>query len=150
MDEPQKPQKLNLRTVAFADQEARVVRAKAEAEARADAEKKRATFMHKVKVAEVLTGQLPRDGMAPVFFAAARRIATDILLGNIPIRNGTDAGAAVNALMAAGRAEEGGASSEPDITKPPADRKQAEARMREIRTLARKRAEAEAEQAAGE
>lgn len=142
-------EKLNLRTVPFADQERRVIRAKAEQEAREAAEKKRAEFEMKVAVTDHLTARLPREGMAPVFFAAARRIAMELLLGNIPIRTGAEAGQAINALMAAGRMEAGGVVDD-DITRPPQDRAEAERRLAKIHDEVAKRRAEVAGQASGE
>lgn len=139
--------RLNIRTAPFDDQARRVVRAEAEEEARKAAERKRAEFEMKVAVTEHLTGRLPREGMAPVFFAAARRIAMDLLLGNTPIRNGSDASAAISALMSAGRMETGMAGAE-DLTKPPVDRAEAEKRLKDMQDEVARRRERNAEAAA--
>jgi hypothetical protein len=144
-------EKLNIRTVGFDEQERRAARAKAERDAREMAERKRAEFAMKVAVTEKLTEKLPRDGMAPVFFAAARRIAMEILLGNIPIRNGSDAGAAIKALTDAGRVEAGSIPDAPDLATPPATREEAEARLKLIHDeVAKRRAEVQQQQASGE
>ena len=143
-------ERLKLRDLEFNEQERRAARAKAERDAREMAEKKRAEFAMKVAVAEKLTEKLPREGLAPVFFAAARRIAMEILLGNIPIRNGSDAGAAIKALTDAGRIEAGSIPDIPDLTTPPATREEAEARLRLIHDeVAKRRAEVQ-QQASGE
>lgn len=145
---PDEPKKLTLRTVQWDDQVKRATRAEAEREAHAKGEKKRAEFEMKVRVTEALTGRLPREGMAPVFFAAARRIAMDLLLGNIQVRNGTEAGAAINALMAAGRLESGAAEDPAvgDLTKPPATPKEAQARLQLLHAeVAKRRGEASGE-----
>lgn len=150
MAEPKEPRKLTVRTAAFEDQEARASRAKAEREARDEAERKRAQFEMKVRVTEHLTGRLPRDGLAPVFFAAARRVAMEVLLGNIPIRNGSDAGAAINALMAAGRIEAaGGAADDDAVRNPPATPEEARKRLAILQDTAAKR-RAELGEASGE
>lgn len=148
---PERPRKLNLRTIEFEEQQRRAARAKAERDAREAAEKKRAEFTMKVAVAEKLTDKLPRDGMAPVFFAAARRVAMEVLLGNIPIRNGAEAGAAIKALVDAGRLETGGSTvpADDDITKPPVNREEAERRLKLIQDEVAKR-RAEVNQASGE
>lgn len=124
------PRRLTLRTVPFQDQEARVIRAQAEREARERAEKSRAEFTMKVKVTEALTDTLPRDGMADVFFAAARRIGMELLLGNVPIRNASEAASAINALVSAGRLEKGESTS--NIGVEPKNREEAEARLKSL------------------
>ena len=125
-------ERLTLRSVAFEDQERRVIRTQAEAEARRNAEQKRAEFEMKVAVTGHLTGKLPREGMADVFFAGARRIAMDLLLGNIAVRNGTEAANAIHALVTAGRQEIGLATGPGDLATPPATREEAEARIRSL------------------
>lgn len=134
----QPTERLSLRTVAFQDQEQRVIRTQAEAEARKNAEQKRAEFEMKVTVTGHLTGRLPREGMAEVFFAGARRIAMDLLLGNIPIRNGTEAANAITALVSAGRQEVGLGAGRED-TSEPLSREDAERRIRELTEQAAKR-----------
>lgn len=150
-DIPEVPrERLKLRDLAFNEQERRAARAKAERDARETAEKKRADFAMKVAVAEKLTERLPREGMAPVFFAAARRVAMEVLLGNIPIRNGSDAGAAIKALIDAGRVEAGSVPEAPDMTSVPATREEAEQRLKLIHDeVAKRRAEVQ-QQASGE
>lgn len=146
--EAKPPEKLTLRTVQWDDQEKRAMRAEAQRQAHREGEKKRADLEMKVRVTEALTGRLPRDGMAPVFFAAARRIAMDLLLGNIQVRNGTEAGAAINALISAGRLE-AGAAEDPgvgDITKTPASPQEAQARLQLLHAeVAKRRGEASGE-----
>lgn len=135
-------EKISLRTIQMEEQERRAARAKAERDAREQAEKKRAEFAMKVAVTEKLTDKLPREGMAPVFFAAARRIGMEILLGNIPIRNGAEAGAAIKALVDAGRLETGAVPDAPDLSVPPASREEAEKRLKLITDeVAKRRAE---------
>lgn len=143
--------KMNLRTTDFEDQQRLVDRRNAEREARQVAEKKRAEFEAKVLVTGKLTDSLPRDGMAPVFFAAARRVAMEVLLGNVPIRNGSDAGAAIKALVDAGRLEAGQATSvTEDITQPPVSREEAEKRLRLLKAAVAEREAGLANPAAGE
>lgn len=143
--------KLNLRTTDFADQQRLVDRRNAEREAQQMAEKKRAEFEAKVKVTAKLTDHLPREGMAPVFFAAARRVAMEVLLGNVPIRNGSDAGAAIKALVDAGRIEAGQATTvTEDITVPPASREEAEKRLKLLKASIVERQAEMANPASGE
>lgn len=142
----QPTERLSLRTVAFQDQEQRVIRTQAEAEARKNAELKRAEFEMKVAVTGHLTGKLPREGMAEVFFAGARRIAMDLLLGNVPIRNGTEAANAIQALVTAGRQEVGQSTGPGDLATPPATREEAEERIRALTAqVAQRRADASGE-----
>ena len=138
-DEPESP-RLTLRTVPFQDQEARVIRAQAEREARERAEKSRAEFALKVRITEALTTELPRDGMADVFFAAARRIGMELLLGNVPVRNASEAASAINALITAGRLEKGEVTM--NIASEPKNREEAEARLKALQDeVAQRRAQ---------
>jgi hypothetical protein len=84
-----------------------VARAEAQLEKRREAEAAKAAHDRQMQLAELLTAELPREGMSELCFAAARKIAVDVLTGHVQIRNGTDAAAAMRALMETGRLEGG-------------------------------------------
>lgn len=97
--------------MTFTDESRAVTRADAEESKRKEAEEARAKFEHGERLAGILTGKLTRDGIADKAFAAANRVITDVLLGNVPMRNGADAAATIRALMEVGRLEKGEATS---------------------------------------
>lgn len=94
----------------FEEQAKAVTRVDAEESKRKEAEEARAKFEHGEQLAGILTRKLPREGIADKAFAAANRLVTDVLLGNVPMRNGADAAATIRALMEVGRLEKGEAT----------------------------------------
>lgn len=91
----------------FEAEDQAVIAAEEQRKAREDAERRRAKFEAEGRLASKLVGKFPRDKLADVAIAAAGRIAADVLTGNVQIRHGTDAAAAIKALMEVGRMEKG-------------------------------------------
>lgn len=112
-----------------------VLAAKSEEEKRILAEQNRAQYIARGKLAEHIVADTPREKMADLMFAAASRVAIDVLTGNVSIRNGTDAAAVINAAVAAGRLERGESTSNVEKT-PPSERI---ARIQELQKVAEER-----------
>lgn len=67
----------------------------------------KAAFSEKRMLAKAMVGMLPREELGDLAFAAANKLATDLITGAIVVRNAGEAAQAIRALVEVGRLEKG-------------------------------------------
>lgn len=110
-EEIQSPQDKDIAKHKFDAESAKALAAEMADKKRREAEEHRAEFQKRKLLADKMLEELPRDKLASIMLAGAQRIAIEVLTGNIPVRNATDAAAAINSMVNVARLEMGESTS---------------------------------------